>query len=462
VERLRTALGAGDRRLALRLVREQDDLIDRAEGIDGARARTLRTMLTPSDTSGAELRELAEVQLDASASGAQRAEAAVVAGLSSYAVDVDESMAWFRAAREDAAAAGALAAELDATRNLVFVQISLGHHEAGQELARAAAAKAADAGERSWAIEFRTLEVLSSFYSGRDHDEAMAWLSYVRTAPVRLETRALVTAALATLLADRGAVRRSAEVLAPWMDEDQLERLGPFPQAFLAWGAVQRSWMVGELAETIRIARWVTETVPPGYPSVAGTQVVWRWAEYESGMALSAPDPVGGLLDAASLEATGIEMLAAERPAEAVEAFLEAEGSWAAILWRCALRCRWAAGHALCAAGDLQAARSLLESVDADLDRSGLPALRPRVMASLRSTVRGSTPASPRPRSAVGLTSQEERVLLLVVEGLTSNQIARRLGIATSTVDSHVRAAKQKLGARTRIVAASMVGLTTR
>jgi DNA-binding CsgD family transcriptional regulator len=57
------------------------------------------------------------------------------------------------------------------------------------------------------------------------------------------------------------------------------------------------------------------------------------------------------------------------------------------------------------------------------------------------------------------LTSQEHKVLLLVVEGLTSNEIARRLGIAPSTVNTHVRSAKHKLGARTRIEAAAMVGL---
>ena len=344
--------------------------------MDGTRARALRNMLTPSGSTGAELRALAEEQLDASRSGAQRAQAAVVAGLSTYAVDIDESMAWFRVAREEAAAGGALASELDATRNLVSVQIALGHHEEARALARAAASKAAEAGERSWSIEFRTLEMLSRFYDDGDHDETLSWLSYVRTAPVRLETRAMATSVLATLLADRGAVQRSGEVLAPWMVQDRLESLEPLTQALLAWGAAQRSWIIGDLADTIRIARWVTDTVPPGYPSLAGTQVVWRWAEYESGMALTAPDPVGGLLDCATLEANAIAMLAEGRSAEAADEFLAAAESWRPILWRCALRCRWAAGHSLSLAGERGAARSLLESLDADLDRSGLPALR--------------------------------------------------------------------------------------
>ena len=116
----------------------------------------------------------------------------------------DESMAWFHVAREEAVASGALASELDATRNLVSVQMALGRHEEARELARAAERKAAESGERSWSIEFRTLEMLSRFYDHGDHDEALSWLSYVRTAPVRLETRALATAALATLLKTQG------------------------------------------------------------------------------------------------------------------------------------------------------------------------------------------------------------------------------------------------------------------
>jgi DNA-binding CsgD family transcriptional regulator len=459
VEWLRAAIGTGDRRLAVKVVRAHAAVIDEAEGSDGARARGLRNMVVPAVSSGVDLLRLAQEQRGSATSSTQRAQAAVMAGLSSYPVDIDESMAWFRVAREEAAASGALASELDATRNLVSVQIALGRHEEARQLARAAEARAAEAGERSWSIEFRTLEMLSRFYDDGDHDETLSWLSYVRTAPVRLETRAMATGVLATLLADRGAVRRSAEVLEPWMAQDRLECLEPFSQAFLAWGAAQRSWIIGDLAATIRIARWVTETVPPGYPSLAGTQVVWRWAEYESGVAITAPDPVGGLLDCSTIEAGAIDLLADGRPADAAEVFLAAAESWRPILWRCTLRCRWAAGHALSLAGDRRAARSLLESVDAELDRSGVPALRTRVVASLRSTDRSPTTTSPGPRGSSLLTSQERKVMLLVVEGLTSNEIARRLGIAPSTVNTHVRSAKHKLGARTRIEAAAMVGL---
>jgi len=55
------------------------------------------------------------------------------------------------------------------------------------------------------------------------------------------------------------------------------------------------------------------------------------------------------------------------------------------------------------------------------------------------------------------LTATERAVLDLVGQGLTSRRIARELGISASTVDSHVRAALEKLGARTRVQAAALV-----
>jgi len=48
------------------------------------------------------------------------------------------------------------------------------------------------------------------------------------------------------------------------------------------------------------------------------------------------------------------------------------------------------------------------------------------------------------------LTSRERRILELVGDGCTSQAIAERLGISRFTVESHVRSAMRKLGARTR------------
>lgn len=55
------------------------------------------------------------------------------------------------------------------------------------------------------------------------------------------------------------------------------------------------------------------------------------------------------------------------------------------------------------------------------------------------------------------LTVRERDVLRLVGQGLTSAQVGARLGIAPTTVDSHVKSAKRKLGMRTRRQAATAI-----
>jgi DNA-binding NarL/FixJ family response regulator len=51
------------------------------------------------------------------------------------------------------------------------------------------------------------------------------------------------------------------------------------------------------------------------------------------------------------------------------------------------------------------------------------------------------------------LTSREHEILLLLAEGLTMQQIGRRLGISPRTVESHVAKIYRKLSVRTRVQA---------
>ena len=55
------------------------------------------------------------------------------------------------------------------------------------------------------------------------------------------------------------------------------------------------------------------------------------------------------------------------------------------------------------------------------------------------------------------LSTRERDVLTLASEGLTSGEIAARLGLGRSTVETHVRSAMKKLGARTRAQAVFLV-----
>jgi DNA-binding CsgD family transcriptional regulator len=64
-----------------------------------------------------------------------------------------------------------------------------------------------------------------------------------------------------------------------------------------------------------------------------------------------------------------------------------------------------------------------------------------------------SVPRGPRPgtlASPAGLTARQTEVLGLLAEGLTYQQIARRLSVSTRTIDHHVAAIRNKLDVPTR------------
>ncbi|NJS15093.1 MAG: helix-turn-helix transcriptional regulator [Sphingopyxis sp.] len=63
------------------------------------------------------------------------------------------------------------------------------------------------------------------------------------------------------------------------------------------------------------------------------------------------------------------------------------------------------------------------------------------------------------PDLAGKLSTRQKQCLLLVGEGYSSKEIARKLGIAPSTVDSHVNSATQLLGSDDRRKAARMLTL---
>jgi DNA-binding NarL/FixJ family response regulator len=64
----------------------------------------------------------------------------------------------------------------------------------------------------------------------------------------------------------------------------------------------------------------------------------------------------------------------------------------------------------------------------------------------------------PRHAGPHGLTPREGDVLGQLVRGMTSKQIARKLGLAPATVDKHVEQIRVKLGARSRIQLLAQLG----
>lgn len=103
------------------------------------------------------------------------------------------------------------------------------------------------------------------------------------------------------------------------------------------------------------------------------------------------------------------------------------------------------------------AVRAGLAAVDAQAGERSAPARRRRYLDMARAA--GLVGTLRRLGAAVhpSLTATEEHVLRLVATGATTKAIGTELGIAPATVDQHVEAARQKLGAATRIEAAAMV-----
>ena len=118
-----------------------------------------------------------------------------------------------------------------------------------------------------------------------------------------------------------------------------------------------------------------------------------------------------------------------------------------------AIRCRWGEGRAALARGDVAGARTRLLVAEAAAEACGIVPLRRRIGASLRAAGLHRAAA----RGAAGSLSWRQReVLALVARGLTTREIAARLGIADPTVETILRSAMRRLGARTRRQAAVM------
>ncbi|MFD4328212.1 response regulator [Nocardioides sp. NPDC058538] len=95
---------------------------------------------------------------------------------------------------------------------------------------------------------------------------------------------------------------------------------------------------------------------------------------------------------------------------------------------------------------------SLAEAVRAAADGHAL--LAPEVTMRVIGRVTGDVPAVPRPkppRELDLLTAREREVLLLIGEGLSNNEIARRLFLTEATVKTHVSACLAKLQLRDRV-----------
>jgi DNA-binding NarL/FixJ family response regulator len=117
-----------------------------------------------------------------------------------------------------------------------------------------------------------------------------------------------------------------------------------------------------------------------------------------------------------------------------------------------AVRAAWASGEALRRAGETDRARERLRAAEDEALARGLTATLTRIERSLR--LLGEHRHAQRRVDSSGLTGSQREILALVAEGLSNDEIGRRLGVSIDTVKRQISLASQKLGASNRAHAA--------
>jgi DNA-binding CsgD family transcriptional regulator/tetratricopeptide (TPR) repeat protein len=127
----------------------------------------------------------------------------------------------------------------------------------------------------------------------------------------------------------------------------------------------------------------------------------------------------------------------------------ELEGRWpeAAETWQ-ALNCPWEEAWARARGGDTD-----VRNAHRILSALGSPPGVERLRRNLKESGAAVIPRGPYRRAAAnpfGLTARQTEILAFLAEGATNPEIAERLFISVRTVDNHVGAILERLGARTR------------
>ncbi len=141
---------------------------------------------------------------------------------------------------------------------------------------------------------------------------------------------------------------------------------------------------------------------------------------------------------------------------------LLAGGQWqaAAEMWRAA-GCRYEYAAAIAESPEIDDQLAAL----AALDTLRAEPLARLIRARLKRLGVARIPRGPTPATRVnpaGLTERQVEVIQLLAQGITNIEIASQLVLSVRTVDSHVSAALEKLGARTRkdaVARASALGM---
>lgn len=256
-------------------------------------------------------------------------------------------------------------------------------------------------------------------------DDARADLREVQArhvpSPMEAATQAFVAGLLARRAGDAGARAQLDDALV-LMQRHRVEIWFISTEA----AGTEAAWLDGDLPRLERVAR-------QGLAAMLRAEHPWRAAEL-----------------AAWLARAGLDVPAAARQGLPGPHALEIDGRWAEAAedWR-SRGCPYDQALALSGGDDAARAQAL-----AIFERLGARAAAARIREMLRQRGVRGLPSGPQPRTRddpLHLTRREREVFELVREGASNAAIAGRLHRSERTVEHHVSALLQKLGARNRV-----------
>ncbi|CAN5844299.1 hypothetical protein BH20ACT4_BH20ACT4_07060 [soil metagenome] len=263
-----------------------------------------------------------------------------------------------------------------------------------------------------------------------------AWLIAVRD-PIG-ESPAAIDTITALRLADTGSIEAARGLLRRAVPHDSRHAA---VTSCVAWWAHDDA-LARESAQRALIAGY-----DPVVALLAGPTAAWTGAPC-------------GASPQVQQESRAVERRTAMSP-EATDLFLLARDGWADVSARGVARCAWAAADAAVTARDRRAQGLVCEAATV-VETTGVAALHGRVASVARAAgvVSRRQRVGPAGSNGLSVTAREAEVLTHVAAGLSTRQIAQRLGVSVTTVSTHIRSSIVKLGSANRREAAASLAAT--
>jgi DNA-binding CsgD family transcriptional regulator len=314
-----------------------------------------------------------------------------------------------------------------------------------------AAAYARELGLRRWELHFTWMRGQNAYLQG-DYERALEWLRHCVAEPsIAQPVRDQVAADLATALADTGRFDDASEVVGQALPNVDT----PWGSQVLLFAESEAAWLAGQPRRALAAAERALggDVLDALRPQVCAAR---DWALFDLQRPPGRPAKVeplpfhaGYRLDSEAIAALSISTSSAE------SLFLSAADAYRGNVLRNEVRSRWAAAEIAIRRGAMARARRSLLELEEQAETTGLAPLVTRIRRTLRKA--GVRRSAPRESNRKSLTGREREVMQLIAAGLTSREIALRLGLARSTVESNVRSAMRKLNAKSRVQAASLL-----